>query len=85
MEDKKKQEVDFIIEKEQILIPVEVKIKSRGKINDYRRVLKFLSDYHQKKGYVLSANFNKITIKRKKDILFVIAINFINKIFTTSC
>ena len=75
---KEKQEVDFIFEKRNILIPIAVKIKSYGKTDDHRNVLTFLTDYKQQKGYILSKNFNQIIQKHNKKIHFIPAINFVH-------
>jgi len=49
---KSKTEVDFILEKENKIIPIEVKIKSSGKIE--RNLAAFIETYKPKKAYVIS-------------------------------
>lgn len=77
---KQQEEVDFILGRNGKLLPVEVKRKAGGKLDDYRYVRTFMETYKQKKGFVLSTNYNAILKKRGADIHFLPIINFVNKL-----
>jgi uncharacterized protein len=77
---KQKDEVDFVLEKENGIFPVEAKFSSLGKVDDMRTVQKFLFQYDQESGYVLNGNFKKLAEKDGKKIMFDVAINFAQKL-----
>lgn len=77
---KQKEEVDFVLNREGFLIPIEVKKQAGPKKENYRHVLSFLKKYDQKTGYVLSGNYKDAIEKQGKQIKFLPAINFVSNI-----
>lgn len=72
-------EVDFIIEKEGELIPVQVKslLKDDNITRSYRN---FIEEYLPKKGFVLSYSFQKVRTVGNAKIRFIPLFNITNKI-----
>ena len=75
---KSKAEVDFIIEKESKLIPIEIKSRSTGRIPPSFK--SFLEKYHPEKAYILSENFSAEKKEGKTMVYFLPFVKFISNI-----
>ncbi len=74
---KSKAEVDFIIEKESKLIPIEIKTNSRGEIPFSFR--SFIEKYSPKKAYILSKSFELKKKEKNTLIYFLPFIKFLSE------
>jgi len=70
-------EVDFILEKDEELIPIEVKSTiEKEKIT--KSFQSFFEKYKSKRGYILSSAFDKRRILDKKEVIFLPFVRFIS-------
>lgn len=76
---KSKAEVDFIIEKNNEIIPIEVKT-TLHKENISRSYASFVEKYAPKKGFISSKEFESVVIKDKTSIHFVAVLKLIKSI-----
>jgi hypothetical protein len=69
-------ELDFILEEEGGVLPVEVKYKSKGNKSHLNNILYFLNAYGLSRGFLLSKNFNKEIAEDGKIVHAGVGINF---------
>lgn len=71
-------EVDFVIEKDNNIFPIEVKYKTDGRKSHLNNIFYFLESYELLNGYLLSINYNKSINKEEKAVYCRVGVNFLS-------
>ena len=69
-------ELDFILEEENEILPIEVKYESRGEASHLNNLFYFLDTYNLSTGFLLSKNFNKDIKEEEKQARCRVGVNF---------
>src|SRR6056297_614491 len=69
-------ELDFILEEENEILPIEGKYESRGEASHLNNLFYFLDNYNLSTGFLLSKNFNKDIKEEEKQARCRVGVNF---------
>jgi hypothetical protein len=64
-------EIDFIIKSDNKIIPIEVKYKTRIDKSDIKSILKFMEEFHLKKGYIITKDLLEQQKINENELIFI--------------